>query len=83
MAWYNDDIQDVPIDIRQLFETYSGIPSEDVVAHVLKIVSILADGRRSNPLYYRTLFLLVPIFRDPEHLMSSHTHALVNSGLSS
>lgn len=44
MAWYNDDIQDVPIDIRQLFEAYSGIPSEDVVAHVLKIVGIFADG---------------------------------------
>lgn len=83
MAWYNDDIQDVPIDIRQLFEAYSGISSEDVVPHVLKIVSIFADGLRSSPLHYQTIFLLVPIFRDPKHLTSAPTHALVNSNFSS
>lgn len=50
MAWYHDDIQDVPTDIRLLFEAYSGIPAEEVVAHVLKIVSIFAVAVRSNPL---------------------------------
>lgn len=41
MAWYNDDIEQVPTDIRQLFENYSGVSPDDVVPHVLKIVSLL------------------------------------------
>ena len=40
MKWYNDDIKEVPTDIRKLFEVYSGIPPEKVVSHVLEIVCL-------------------------------------------
>lgn len=43
MGFYSDDVQEVPADIRKLFENYSGIPSEDVVPHVLRIVSSSID----------------------------------------
>ena len=40
MKWYNDDIKEVPTDIRKLFEVYSGLPPEKVVSHVLEIVCL-------------------------------------------
>lgn len=61
MAWYNDDIQDVPTDIRLLFENYSGIPTEEVVPHVLKVVGLFADGVRFEPLSYQFLSLLATV----------------------
>ena len=40
MKWYNDDIKEVPTDIRKLFEVCSGISPENVVSHVLEIVCL-------------------------------------------
>ena len=37
-AWYYKDIQEVPKEIRPLFEHYAHIPQEEVVNHVLNIV---------------------------------------------
>lgn len=41
MSWYDDDIKEVPDDIRQLLEGYSGLSSRDVVSHVLHLVRSL------------------------------------------
>ena len=38
MKSYNPDITKVPDDFRQLLEEYSGIPPEEVVAHVNRVV---------------------------------------------
>lgn len=36
--WDDKDIEAVPEDIRPLLEDYAGVPSEDVVSHILNIV---------------------------------------------
>jgi hypothetical protein len=40
-AWLTkaEDVKDVPPPARELLETYAGVPSEEVVPHVLKLVS--------------------------------------------
>ena len=38
--WYQDDVTEVNEPIRKLLETYSKIPSDEVVKHVNQIVSI-------------------------------------------
>ena len=37
-AWYDDNVQDVSVEARDLLERYSGIPHEEVLSHALKLV---------------------------------------------
>ena len=37
--WYDDDVTEINPEIRQLLESYSKIPSAEVVKHVNEIVS--------------------------------------------
>lgn len=37
-----ENIKDVPAPGRALLETYAGIPPEDVVSHVIKVVRIFS-----------------------------------------
>ena len=86
MAWYNDDIQQVPADFRHLFENYSGIPSEDVVAHVNKIVSLIlpASSMGDHITDHSSYKNYVPInIRDRKLSTSAHIHVLDSSNSSS
>lgn len=40
-SWYNPDINDLPVETRDLFEQYSSVPAEDVVDHIQKMVRLL------------------------------------------
>ena len=45
LAWYKEDVTAISEPARHLLETYSGIPADEVVPHVLAIVR------------YRSIFL--------------------------
>ena len=40
-AWYKEDVQSINDDERQLLEEYSGLKPEEVMPHVLALVSSL------------------------------------------
>lgn len=40
VSWYQAELEDVNPQARSVLETYCKIPSDEVVPHVLKIVSI-------------------------------------------
>lgn len=48
-SWYNKDLKEVPEDMTYLLKSYSKLPSDQVVPHVLKIVSA---GRFPQPYAY-------------------------------
>ena len=37
-AWFDEKADEIPDDSRQLLEKYSGIPPEEVMPHVQRIV---------------------------------------------
>jgi len=40
--WFQPELEDVNAQARSVLETYSNIPSDQVVPHVLRIVSVAA-----------------------------------------
>jgi len=39
VAWYQAELEDVNPEARAILETYCKLPSDEVVSHVLRIVS--------------------------------------------
>lgn len=38
-TWYNNELQEIPEDMLSLLESYSGVPRQKAVQHILTIVS--------------------------------------------
>ena len=45
-AWYKENVDSIPDDERKLLETYSSIPPEQVIPHVVTLVSSLNAEQR-------------------------------------
>ena len=40
VSWYTEDVRSIPSEARDLLESYSKIPSDQVIPHVLSLVSL-------------------------------------------
>lgn len=39
VPWYTDDIKEIPDKAREFVQSYTGLPADSVVPHIVKIVS--------------------------------------------
>lgn len=67
-SWYVKDLKDLKPNARELFEKYSKIPSEDVVAHITQFVSHVRDSIKPSDLFQD---------RETKHTKYIRIHALV------
>lgn len=61
-SWYYHDVKELPAPTLQLFEEYSGVPSEQVIDHIQKMV--------------RFSFSVLLVIYLPEILQSPYNHSL-------